>query len=93
MQRTYRIMGNPVGCYPKTPLQNIFMSLPYRIHPAEAAYLRDRQLAVFLDESILTTLPTPEQEAGFAERRKQEISENVSTFVKSMSMCRGYLVM
>lgn len=77
MQSQYHVMGTSVGCFAKIPLQDIFSSLPVRLTPAEAAYLRDIGVARFLDESVLLEAPTNEEKEVHQRAKVKQYNDQV----------------
>ncbi|OQV23871.1 hypothetical protein BV898_02220 [Hypsibius exemplaris] len=83
MQSVYHVMGTTVGCFAKTPLQDIFKSLPFQLTPAEAAYLRDIGAAQFVDEAVLRKFPTAVQQEAFREQREKQFNDQHKEFDKA----------
>ena len=77
MQSQHHVMGCATGCFAKTPLQDIFKSLPLRLTPAEAAYLRDSGAARFVSEDNLLKSPDRMDQAKFQAFREKEIFDQV----------------
>ncbi|XP_055342994.1 tRNA-splicing endonuclease subunit Sen34-like [Paramacrobiotus metropolitanus] len=83
MQKKYHVMGNAVGCFAKTPLQDVFTSLPVRLTSAEAAYLRDIRAARFVREAELTAAPTEAQAELFHAHRQRQYIDQVQILAQN----------
>ncbi|XP_055342871.1 uncharacterized protein LOC129591295 [Paramacrobiotus metropolitanus] len=81
VQKVYRIQGVLTGCFPKVPMQDTFASLPLRLMPEEAAYLRDRGRAVFVSEEPLArSLPTLLDRGHFDAMRHEQFQQQADLF-------------
>ena len=59
----------------RVPVQDAFLSLPVALMPEEAAYLRDKKMARFVDEGKLVKMPNLMDADHFHNARSLQVSQ------------------